>query len=359
MPSADYLLIDYPEGLSKTLQLDKNSYHITFTSPSICYQLSVTLLCLTFLLLPAINAMAMKPFRIGTAGSTGVYYPIGKLIASGLTIEAQKNNSTLQNFIGVAQNSAGSIDNVLNVVSGEIEAALVQADIAAFAYKGDLTSVRSEKMPSLRAIASLYSEKFQIVVRKDANIRTFHDLKGKKISVDELGSGTLSVMRIVLEAHKMTENDLFPLYLKPVFTHDKLQNGQLQGFVNMAGVPMGAVTQLLETGITLVPIDPSVAADINRQYPYLFPGKIDANLYSGIAETPTLEVFALLVVSEQMPDEIAYAITKTLFNKETSKLFADGHPQSQSITLDTALDGISIPLHPGAESFYREKKLLN
>lgn len=358
MPSAYSLPDDYSVDSACASPLNKKTYHKTFCySPSRC-KWQVILVLLSLLILPG-KAMPMQPFRIGTGGSTGVYYPIGKLIASGITLESQNNNPILNNVIGVAQNSGGSIDNVQGLLSGGIEAALVQADVAAFAYKDLLTSEKSKKNKSIRAIASLYSEKFQIVVRKDAKIQTFNDLKGKSISVDELGSGTLSVMRIILEAHKMTEKDLLPLYLKPVFTHDKLQSGQVQGFVMMAGAPMDAVTQLLDTGITLVPIDQAVTTQINREYPYLYPGKIDANTYSGIDEIPTLEVFALLVVSDQMPNEMAFSITKTLFNKETLKLFKNGHPQSHSITLDTALNGISIPLHPGAESYYRENNLLD
>jgi len=317
------------------------------------------LLCFAFLMLLPASANALKPFWIGTGGKTGVYYPIGKLIATGLTLKAQEEAFVLNGYIGVAQNSAGSIENLQSVVSGKIQAGLVQADIAAFAYKGDAAFGKLQKTPSVRVIASLYPEKFQIVVRKDAGIRTFWDLKGKKIAVDEPGSGTLSVMRIILEAHNMTENELLPLYLKPFFTQEKLKNGELQGFVVMAGTPMVAVTQLHETGITLVPIDPLIVSSIYKQYPYLFPGKVGANIYSGVPETPTLEVFALLVVDEQMPDEIAYAITELLFSKETSTLLKEGHPQGRAITLDTALDGITIPLHPGAERFYRENNVLN
>ena len=322
-------------------------------------RLHALLVCFSLLLIYPMNGQAMKPFRIGTGGKTGVYYPIGKLIAMGLTLQAQQQGSSpLQGYIGVAQNSAGSIENVQGIIDNEIEAGLVQADVAAFTYEGATTSKNSKQASSIRAIASLYAEKFQIVVRKDAGIQSFYDLKGKNISVDELGSGTLSVMRIVLEAHDMTENDLIPLYLKPVFTHEKIKSGQLQGFVMMAGAPMTAVTELHDTGITLVPVAPPIAARIYRQYPYLFPGTIKANVYPGIPATPTIEVYAILVVNEVMPEETAYAITEMLFSDETSRLLHDNHAQGKAITLETALDGISIPLHPGARRFYRERKML-
>lgn len=323
------------------------------------YRLQTLVLCLSLLLLYPINARSMKPFRIGTGGKTGVYYPIGKLIALGLTRYAQQQENTeLKGYIGVAQNSAGSIENVQGIVSDEIEAGLVQADIAARAYGGELEAQNSPDFSSIRAIASLYAEKFQVVVRKDAGIRHFPDLKGKRISIDEPGSGTLSVMRIILEAYDMTENDLIPLYLKPVFTHEKIEDGQIHGFVMMAGAPMAAVTELHDTGVALVPIEPAVAKKIYQQYPFLFPGTIEADVYPGIAATPTVEVYALLVVNERMPADIAYALTEMLFSDETSRLLHNKNVQGKAITLDTALNGISIPLHPGARKFYRDRMML-
>lgn len=315
------------------------------------------LIQVTLLLNPRERLMAINLLRIGTGGETGVYYPVGKLIARGIAHKAQEKNSPLAVYIAVAQNSAGSVENVRAISSKEVEAGLVQADIAAFAYGGDKAFANISDASSIRAIASLYSEKFQIVVRKDAKIGSFEDLKGKRISIDEEGSGTLAVMRIVLDAYGMKESDLLPLYLKPVFTQDKMSNGQLDGFVMMAGAPMAAITQLKEVGVNLLPIDDSIASNIHQQYPYLFPGEIDNQVYAGIPETPTLEVYALFVVHKDMPEETAYAITESLFSKETSELMREGHPQGKSITLKTSLNGISIPLHPGADRFYREHKV--
>lgn len=313
---------------------------------------------LTLALAIAQPAWAFTPFRIGTGGSTGVYYPIGKQIAAGLTARASEGPSALENYIGIAQNSAGSIENVRAIITGEIEAGMVQADIAALAHQGLGDFADLPKTAKIRAIAGLYSEKFQLVVRKDAGISSISDLKGKKISVDELGSGTRAIMNLVLGAYGLTENDLLPLYLKPAFTEDKMKNGQLQGFAIMAGVPNVAVSKLFDTGISLLPVDPPIAAAISRQHKYLAPGKIAAGSYADIPETPTLEVYALLVVADTMSEALAHAVTEALFSRETLKLLAEGHPLGKAITLDTALQGLSIPLHPGAERFYREQGLV-
>lgn len=322
---------------------------------------------ITFLMLMLITpsrtqAENLKLLRIGTGGQTGVYYPIGKIIAQGLTgtpsihVAEISGENGVPGYIGVAQNTAGSIENVRSVVSGEIEIGLVQADVAAWAFKADHLFKGNNQVRTIRAIASLYPEKFQIVTRRDADIHNVRDLRGKRISIDEIGSGTLSVMRIVLEAYGMNEKDLEPVYLKPVFTRDKMIRGDLQGFVMMAGTPMAAVNQLLSIGISLVPISSKVAARIETRYPYLVPGYIPAGVYPGIQKVPTIQVYALLVVNESMDESRVYQITAALWSQRTQTLLKKGHPQGKSITPESAIVGVSIPLHPGAKKYYEEHR---
>jgi TRAP transporter TAXI family solute receptor len=303
-------------------------------------------------------------FRIGTGGATGVYYPIGKLIAEGLTKPVGKKDTPgtsvngAPGIIGVAQNSAGSIENVRAVISGQNEAGLVQADIAAWAFRAEHAFAGDQSGRAVRAVASLYPEMFQLVTRRDANIRSVPDLRGKRISIDEPGSGTLSVMRIVLAAYGLSESDFSPVYLKPVFTQDKIAQNEIQGFAMMAGVPMKAVTQLSDIGLSFVPIDLKKASEITARFPYLVPGKIPSGVYSGIPETPTLQVYALLVVSAEISEDLIYQVTAALWSERTLSLLKQGHPQGKLITPETALTGLSIPLHAGAERYYREKGLL-
>jgi len=320
------------------------------------------LVCFVLVLFLTVNADAGSPhlFRIGTGGQTGVYYPIGKIIAQGITGTQspgpadQPGENGVPGYIGVAQSTAGSISNVFSLDSGEIEAGLVQADVASWAYHGERMFKEKHPVRQVRAIASLYPEKFQIVTRRDAGIKCFQDLRGKRISIDEIGSGTLSVMRIVLQAHGMTEKDFQPIYLKPVFTSDRMKNNDLQGFVIMAGAPVKAVSQLMPVGVFLVPISQEVGNEIEKQYPYLVPGTIPADVYEDVAAVSTIEVFALLVVNETMDDELAYKITAALWSKRTRDLLKKGHPQGKFITPETALSGISIPLHPGAKRYYHQ-----
>jgi len=320
--------------------------------------LLIVIFIAVLILTTASGADNMRLLRIGTGGQTGVYYPIGKIIAQGITnsniLLGETEGNSIQKYIGVAQNSGGSIDNVQGITAGEIEIGLVQADVAAWAFHAEHVFKGNDKVQGVRAIASLYPEKFQIVTRSDAKIQSVNDLRGKRISVDEIGSGTLAVMRIILDMHGLNEKDLKPVYLKPVFTHDKIVSGELQGFVMMAGAPMVAVSQLLGTGISLVPIAPQMASLIEAKYPYLVPGKILADIYPGIPDTPTIQVHALMVVNKTMDEELVYKITAALWNEQTLSMLKTGHPQGKSVTPDMALLGISIPLHPGAKKYYQK-----
>ncbi|MHC1727427.1 MAG: TAXI family TRAP transporter solute-binding subunit [Syntrophobacteraceae bacterium] len=307
---------------------------------------------------------AKQMFRIGTGGLLGAYYPIGKLIAQGLTMPStsaegpDSHTSGLPGFIGVAQSSGGSVANVHALAAGEIEAGLVQADVAAWALEGSGLFAGNERVGIVRAVASLYSEKLQIVTRRDAHIGSIPDLKGKRISIDELGSGTLAVMRAVLEAHGTSEKEMLPIYLKPEFTYDKMRNGELDGFAIMAGAPIEAVTRISDIGLNLLPILPEIASLINEKFPYLVPGVLPADVYPGVAMTPTLQVHALLVVSTALPENVIYQLTAALWSERTVSFLRNGHPMGKLVDLKTALEGISIPLHPGAERFYREQGML-
>jgi len=303
---------------------------------------------------------SLSLFRIGTGGLQGVYYPIGKLIAQGLTSRffSIDKPDGVSETIFVAQTSGGSVSNIYSLLAKETEGGLIQADIAYWAYSGEGPFEELGQPAPVRAIASLYAEKMQIVVRKDAQVRSFGQLKGKMISLDEAGSGTLTVMRILLDAHQLSETDLKPVYLKPEFTVDRMIKNELQGFCLMAGIPVTAIERLTSVDYLLVPIEKAVADRVHQRHPYLFPGYVPAGVYEEIGETPTIEVYALLVVHQDLPDALVYALTESLWSNEVLSLVNTGHAQGASITLETALNGISIPLHPGALRFYTEQGMV-
>ena len=148
------------------------------------------------------------------------------------------------------------------------------------------------------------------------------------------------------------------VYLKPAFTLNRMTSGDIQGFTMMSGTPMDAVLDISKIGISLVPIEEKTALAINSRYPYLVPGMIGEDVYPGVGRTPTLQVYALFLVSADLDTGLVYGVTRSLWSRQMGKLLTKGHPRGKSIRLGTALDGLSVPLHPGAEKFYRERGLV-
>lgn len=307
-------------------------------------------------------------FRIGTGFVGGVYYPIGDLIARGISdprggapCAAPSTVCGVPGLIGVAQTSNGSVANIAALRDGDIEAALVQADVVHWAFHGIEIYADTAPMTELRAIAGLYPELLQIVTRRDAGVRSIQDLRGRRISLDEPGSGTLVDMRLVLQAFGLSEADLRPEYLKPVYAIDRIKHDDLDGFTIMAGVPTGAVETLADQGfpIALTPVEgPAVRALMDR-FPFIRPGTIPAGVYPGVPETQTIRIRAHLVTTADLDADLIHAVTEALWSPRTQALLAAGHPQGRTITLETAADGLAVPLHDGALRVYREKGVLD
>lgn len=307
---------------------------------------------------------ATRLFRIGTGGAQGTYFPVGTLIARAISQSeepcANGERCGVPNLLAVAQQSNGSVSNVEAISAGVLEAGLVQADVAHWAYTGTGVFANTAKRADVRVIASLYRENVHVVARRNSGMRSMADLAGRRVSLDEPGSGTLVDARIVLEAYELDERDLKAVYIKPQFAAEKLIDGTLDAFFIVAGFPTKSVMELTSrNAATLVPIDHDVAQRIERKYPFLTPSVIPAETYPGIPETGTVSVYAQLLVSASFPDELAYKITRELWKERTLRMLHRGHPKGREIRLDSALRGIPIPLHPGAEKFYRERGLLS
>ena len=181
------------------------------------------------------------------------------------------------------------------------------------------------------------------------------DLKGKRVSLDEPGSGTLVDARLVLGAYGLTEKDIKPEYLKPGPAGERLRDGQLDAYFFVGGYPTGAISELATaSGITLVPITGAQADKLLADYKFFAKDVVPAGAYKDVAETQTISVNAQWVTSAKQADELVYNITKALWSDESRKQLDAGHAKGKQITLKTATTGLGIPLHPGAEKFYKE-----
>lgn len=314
-------------------------------------------------------AESSKFFRIGTGGIAGTYYPVGGMIAKAIT--GVKDDGACQaspqasgecgvsGLIGIPQSSNGSVANVDSITRGTLESGFAQSDVVHWAYTGTGVFDGKGAQNTLRAIANLYPETLHIVAAKGAGISSMKDLVGKRISLDEAGSGTLIDSRLVLGAYGLTDKDIKPEYVKPDLAVSRINSGKLDAFFIIAGYPIASVSRLAaDPGAVLVPIDGDEVDQLLSKHSFLVRNVIPADIYPGIGETKTISVGAQWVVSADIEDDKIYQITKALWSKASRTLLDNGHPKGKSIVLENALDGISIPLHPGARRFYSEMGMI-
>jgi hypothetical protein len=314
----------------------------------------------------AATAQDIKFFRIGTGGTAGTYYPIGGLLANAISNPPgsrpcdQGGSCGVPGLVATAVASNGSVANINGIVSGSLESGFTQSDVAYWAFTGTGVYEGKPKIADLRLIANLYPETIHVVARKGAGIKGVADLKGKRVSLDEPGSGTLVDAKIILGAFGITEKDIKAEYLKPNQAGDKLKDGGLDAFFFVGGYPTGAISELAAagSGIELVPVSGPEVDALLKQYTFFAPDSIPANTYKGVGEVKTIAVGAQWVTSAKQPEALIYEITKATWNDNSRKLLDAGHAKGKAITAANATAGAGIPFHPGAEKFYKEKGLL-
>ncbi len=297
-------------------------------------------------------------FRIGTGGSSGAYFPIGSLIARGISggpESVQKKGFELPNLLALAQRSNGSAANVSDIGDGLLEAGLAQADVVHWAFNGAGPFSDAAPMSNLRTIGTLYFESLHLVVRADSDIVGLKDLLGKLVSVDEVGSGTQLNVRHILKTQGLGLEDIKTVYLKPIDAIDRLRRKQLDAFFVVAGYPVAGVSELVADGVgRIVPIFGPDIRSLQSSFPFFIVDKIPANTYGNARDVETLAVPAQLVVRADLDDELVYRIAGLLWSDETLKLLGEGHPKASEMSFLSALVGLSAPLHPGAEKYYQE-----
>ena len=313
----------------------------------------------------AAQAQDIAFFRIMTGGTVGTYFPIGGLIANAISNPPgsrpcnEGGSCGVPGLVATSVASNGSVANAAAIGNGSAQSGFVQSDVAYWAYNGTGIYAGRPRIDNLRAIANLYPESFHLVARKGAGIKSVADLRGKRVSLDEPGSGTLVDARLILQAYGLTEKDFKPEYFRAQQVADNLKEGTIDAFFNVSGWPQSSVAELAATvGIDLVPIAGPEADKLRQQYSFFGADEIPDGTYKGVEGVKTLSVHALWVTSAKQADELIYKVTAALWNPNTRKLLDSGHSKGRDIKLESALSGLGIPLHSGAEKFYREKNLL-
>jgi TRAP transporter TAXI family solute receptor len=313
------------------------------------------------------GAFAADPtvLRLGTGGAGGTYYPVGTIIAQGLSDAGESQRCPgpggcgVAGVLAVAQVSNGSVANLEGLRSGSIELGIAQSNIVDWAFSGRVRFKDRGPAHELRAIANLYPETVHIVVRANAGMSSVKDLRGRRVSLDESGSGTLEDAREILRTFGLAESDLIAEYVKPDLAAQRMVDGRLDGFFIVAGAPVAAVANAAsKLGLTLLPVSGPAADQMLQRLPFYSRAAIPAGTYPGVPHTETIAVGAQLIGRADLDERLAYEVARALWSERTRRLLDAGHPKAREIRRENALQGISIPLHAGAQRFYREAGML-
>lgn len=301
-------------------------------------------------------AFAQDFISIGTGGVTGVYYPTGGAICRMMAKTRSEHGIRC-----AVESTGGSVYNVNAVRSGELEFGVAQSDVQFKAYNGEGSLADAGPNPDLRSVFSIHPEPFTVVARADAGIVNFEDLKGKRVNVGNPGSGQRDTMEVVMNAMGWTMDDFaLTSELQAAEQSQALCDNNIDAMVYTVGHPSGSIQEATTAcDATLVNVTGDVIDGLVEEFPYYRTATIPGGMYRGNdADTETFGVGATLVTSAAVDEEVVYQLVKAVF--EDIDGFRSLHPAFANLDPEQmANDGLSAPLHPGAERYYREAGLID
>ena len=303
--------------------------------------------------------------RIGTGPPGEMHFQLGSLLASavsappGLPPCARGGSCGVPGLIAIASATNGSVANVEAIAEGRLDAGLVQADVPFWAATG-APPFAGHPITSLRAIANIGSDQMHVVVLRDGPIHALRDLKGKRLSVGENGSGNQLHARQLLAALGIKENEIKEDNQRAAIAADAMVAGKIDAILVMDAAPSPTVEELAKSKpIRLLAVTGPAAEKLRRGDPLLYPSRINAGTYQGVdADTPTLAIGVTLVASASLSEDLVFALTQSLWQPATVTLLNDARRGGTPVTVAGALSGLGLPLHPGAQRFYADKRNL-
>lgn len=301
---------------------------------------------------PAV-AQQQKFITVGTGGIVGVYYPLGGAICR--FVNASRKDHGLRCTV---ESTGGSVFNINAVMSGDMDIGFAQSDTQFYAMTG-AAAFKDKPQPKLRALFSVYPELLTLVTRQDANIKTFADIKGKRINVGDPGSGTRVTTELVMKEMGMKIEDLkFAGELKFVEMAPALCDNKIDAFTFVAGHPNAIFQEAATTCASSIASVTGPAVDkLVKEHPFYAKASVPGKMYKGTDNPqPTFGVMATVVASADLPEQTAYVITKAVFDNFDD--FRKLHPAVANITKEQMLSGNTVPFHPGALKYFKEKGLM-
>lgn len=295
------------------------------------------------------DAPGLRFLSIVSGGQQGIYYPTAIQFSNII------NNSVDGVKVSV-ETSGGSVANARLLANKDADFATMQNDIAFYADRGE--GMFDATIDNLRGVVSLYPEVCQIVARAGSGIKSVSDLRGRKVSIGAPGSGTEMNARQILQVYGLDPDDLSLVErLKNTEASDKLKDGHIEAAFLTYGLGAPVITDMsVTTDIVLVPVSPEKAAELVARYPFYKASVIPAGTYKGVdADVPTVSVMAWFFARAGLDDEFIYQSTKALFDNLETLHGPTSPARLKAMSLDTALDGLSVKLHPGALRYYEER----
>lgn len=319
------------------------------------WALSATAAVCAMLLSPLPASAQQKFVSIGTGGVTGVYYAAGGAICR--LVNKDRGTDGVRCSV---ESTGGSVFNVNTIKAGELDLGVVQSDVGYNAYNGEGQFKDGGAYKKLRSVFSIHPEPFTVLSRKEANINTFDDFKGKRFNVGNPGSGTRASMDQLLQAMGL-DNSFFSLAseLRPDEHGPALCDGKIDGFIYGVGHPSANIQDpTTSCGAKLIPLTGAAVDKLVETYPYYAKAVIPGGLYpNNPDDVQTYGVLATFVTSEDVPEESVYNVVKAVFDNFDD--FKRLHPALANLKKeDMVKNGLSAPLHKGAEKYFKEKGLL-
>jgi hypothetical protein len=292
---------------------------------------------------------------IGTAGVVGVYYSAGSAVCRVANPTLKQNGLSCE-----AISTEGSIANINGLRSSKLDMAIVQSDLQFEAYHGSGPFAAAGAFPELRAVFALHPEPFTVVARSDSGIRTFDDLKGKRVNIGNPGSGQRATMEQLMQAKGWTMKDFaYVSELDSTRQADALAANQVDAIVFTVGHPSGAILRATKgVSARLIPVTGPEVDRLIAAHPYYSKAVIPGGFYPGTnTDTETFGVRATLVTSSAMPDEEVYEVVQSVF-ENFDRFKALESALTELNKQDMVKASLSAPLHPGAERYYKQAGLM-
>ena len=291
------------------------------------------------------SASAETHITLGTGGTTGTYYALGAEIASMWMKNIADLNVTVQP-------TDASKDNIVFVNDGQIEVATVQNDSAYYAYQGELYSDSTEVFDGFYAIGSLYPEAVQLMVDANSDITEISQLAGANVGVGAPGSGTLINAEQILEAAGVSMDDISSQYLNFAETATAFQDLQIDAGFMTSGIPNASIIEAAnKRPVRILTLSDDEWDTLTTNYAFYAPATIPGGTYAGMDEDVVVPaITALLIVSKDADEELVYQMTKTLFECNDQI----GHAKGAELSVETAVQGVPVPFHPGAARYFSE-----